>query len=396
LMFLSACYRIPIATSDSGNDTDGGQSETGTLDGGGHGCVGYNGTTCAPNTSCQTGVCSNGDPVSCLCNADGTLSNCTGACPPNADGGMCRSLGSTCDSSHPCCGAYLCINDGGGPTCHESLPPNGCVGYNGTICAPNSTCQTGACSDGSPVTCLCNADGTLSACTGACPPDSDGGGVCRGPGESCDQSNPCCDGLMCNGDLTAPQCIAILPHGDGGACTAEGQSCFGGEPCCPGLTCIGDPTMSVCLRIDNDGGVCSGIGGVCDAMNFCCDGLTCVGDPPGERHCYAIAEGDGGTAPGCILPTDAICALGTSCQYSCGGSTATCTCDATGNLSCGSCGPVVCNGQACADGEICIHPCTGVPLPDGGLPPAVCGTPGQCFTGHGHQSGNDYYCDGCI
>jgi hypothetical protein len=48
-----------------------------------HTCAVSGQPDCAAGQVCQTGTCPNGiTPVTCLCHADGTLGECTGACPP--------------------------------------------------------------------------------------------------------------------------------------------------------------------------------------------------------------------------------------------------------------------------------------------------------------------------
>ncbi|MSP62719.1 MAG: hypothetical protein EXR72_20795 [Myxococcales bacterium] len=149
------------AAVDSGSadaaKSDGAPADSATGDGalpdGGGGCKLFNGKSCPFNTSCQTGTCPGGQPVSCFCRNDGQLL-CTGACPPAPDGGV--SDGGVSDGGAKDGGA-----DGG-------AKDDGCVNPNGGICPKNMSCVIGMCPDKSPITCFCGADGTLGMCTGAC------------------------------------------------------------------------------------------------------------------------------------------------------------------------------------------------------------------------------------
>jgi hypothetical protein len=170
------------------NDLDGGDGgrDSSTTDGsdGGGVCKGATGT-CQPGKGCQVGSCPDGTPVTCLCEANGTLDACTGACPnPAVDaaagcvgfGGVVCAPGSACQTGRCADGTPLsCVCEVGGvlDKCTGACPtnpPGVCTGYGGVACAANEGCVTGRCPDGTPVSCLCQADGTFTACTGGCPP----------------------------------------------------------------------------------------------------------------------------------------------------------------------------------------------------------------------------------
>ncbi len=112
----------------------------------GDGCYlpGYG--VCPRGTSCITGRCPDGTPVSCFCTSDGRPL-CTGACPP------------------------------------PDASPGGCVLPDGNRCALGSTCEVGRCPDGTPITCHC-AEGEHLLCTGACPPPPSDAGITCGEARS--------------------------------------------------------------------------------------------------------------------------------------------------------------------------------------------------------------------
>jgi hypothetical protein len=80
---------VDSGSVDSGS-VDSGSIDSGSIDSGvdssapdgSAGCTGYAGVVCAANQPCVTGRCPNGSPVSCICQADGTFTHCTGACAP--------------------------------------------------------------------------------------------------------------------------------------------------------------------------------------------------------------------------------------------------------------------------------------------------------------------------
>jgi RHS repeat-associated protein len=351
--------------------------------------VAPNGTTCDDGnpctgaSSCQAGVCTGTSPVTCMatdqCHDAGTCNPATGACsnPPKANG-------ATCDDGNACTGASSCQAGacaGTSPVtcvaidqCHAagtcnpatgacSNPPkaNGTTCDDGNACTGASSCQAGACTGTSPVTCVatdqCHDVGTCNPTTGACsnPPKANGA--------TCDDGNACtgassCQAGACTG--TSPvTCLATDQCHDVGTCNPATGACSNpekanGSPCGGGTACTGSSSCQagVCAggspATVDDGNPCTVDS--CDpvtgashvpvaAGTGCSDGLPCSGPEVCDGHgaCVPIADGNSCTTdvcdPGQGLDHVPV-AVGTPCapSASCPGEA---TCDASG--SCSSC-----------------------------------------------------------
>ncbi len=188
------------------------------------------GSACTRSDTCEAGLCTGGDPVTCVpsatCRAAGTCDPTTGLCsdPPATDGAACDD-GRSCTAGDACraglCTATVstcaCSSDDGcqaldqchqqrtcdvpSGACSPSLPvADGAACDDGSLCTSGETCQAGAC--GAPrlvVTCPppaddCHLDG---ACDG-------------GTGECVYPRRP--DGAACSGGrCTAGTCVAAPP-----------------------------------------------------------------------------------------------------------------------------------------------------------------------------------------
>lgn len=181
-------------------------------------------------------------------------------------------------------------------------------------------CEGGGqiCNTGSPGLCSigvteCTIDGTPGACTPKFTPS----------GETCDNVDNDCDGVVDNGEGLCPDPIA--PRCFEGTCVG---SCGGGEFACPaGYSC--DEVTDLCVKSD-------------------CLGITC---PAGERCVAGACQG------GC---TNVVCAAGKECVA-------------------GTCVDL-CQGQVCPEGFICqkgacIADCRCLPCAAG----YECGADGKCF-----------------
>lgn len=277
------CHDPGVCDAQTGLCSNPGKAEGAACD---------DGDPCTQSAVCQAGVCSGGDPVSCVaidqCHEPGTCDKITGACttPPRANGSGC--------------------NDGDG-------------------CTQQDTCQAGICVGAQPVVCValdaCHDAGTCAPATGVCsdPPKADGtscndgndcntgdrclAGSCKATsGLDCDDGNPCTvDGCNVNGACTHTNADDATPCSDQNACTKM-DSCQAGV-CQPGATtsckiteCIlsasCDPLSGACVPMKApDGDAC--IGGTCS------DG-ACVGGggASGAGGAEAGSGGDAGASAG--------------------------------------------------------------------------------------------------
>jgi hypothetical protein len=127
------------------------------------------GSLCTRTDTCQSGICTGADPVTCTaldpCHDAGVCDTGTGLCPnPAKPNGATCSDGNACTAADACSGG-ACV---GGPAtvCDDGNPctddncdsATGCVYTNntapcddGNACTTNDTCQFGTCVPGSPV-----------------------------------------------------------------------------------------------------------------------------------------------------------------------------------------------------------------------------------------------------
>ncbi len=270
-------------------------------------CVGTNkekGSSCDDGNDCTTGD---------ACNDIGV---CSGN--DEEDGKECEEDGNICNGSKHCSDGF-CIVD------PNSLPPEGDIWPDGTLCDDGDVCNgTGVCKageceqistkldDGTPCSDgnICNGIETCQgevckagekAPSGTRCDRNDGcstGGYCDGNGACilenpaaddtpCDDGNACtindyCTSGICNKTETEDRPVEFS---DGGACD-DGNDCTGDGVCMAGVCYSGEPVAdsSVC----DDGNPCTNVGtclsGYCvsgqilDDGTSCDDGNWCNGD----------------------------------------------------------------------------------------------------------------------
>src|SRR5207248_1529039 len=127
------------------------------------------GDACTQTDTCQSGVCTGGDPVVCSasdqCHVAGTCDPASGTCsnPPKANGTAC--------------------NDG-------------------DACTQTDTCQSGVCTGSNPVVCpasdQCHDAGTCDTATGPCSNPHTTNGTACSDGDACTQTDTCQSGT-CTG-----------------------------------------------------------------------------------------------------------------------------------------------------------------------------------------------------
>ncbi len=233
------------------------------------------GNACTRMDTCQAGVCSGSNPVTCTasdqCHTAGTCSPATGTCsnPAKANGTSCNdgnacSTGDACTNGQ-CMGAPMACNDGNacttdscsGGACVFNPNTNPCNDGNG--CTVGDTCSGGSCLGGAPRDCndnqACTADAcdpTVGACTHTTTPEC---GTCDAGGCTTCQT----------------------------ACTASREQCMQG--CLDGFfSCLNGCTSTYCAPF------CQVDYGAC--LNAC----------PVEATCKSVCETGNGCAAGCTQP----------------------------------------------------------------------------------------------
>lgn len=241
------------------------------------------GLNCQDGDACTTGdVCLAG-----LCVAGGTL-----VC---SDGNLCTadSCGKDTGCSYPALTGAC--EDGNPCTTGESCNGGACTGGSGLSCDDANVCTTDSCDSqsGCNHTALQNACSDGNFCTVG---DSCSAGACIPGG----QALTCADNAVCTSDYCDPQsgCVYAansLPCNDGDACTANdtcaGGQCVSGTPCkkcttaadcSDGNSCTTDTCSAEtgCAN-PNTPGSCDD-GSVCTTTDACTEG-TCIGG--GSLNC---------------------------------------------------------------------------------------------------------------
>ncbi len=206
------------------------------------------GSACTQTDTCQAGVCTGGNPVTCTasdqCHSPGACDPTSGICsnPNKTDGATCND-GEACTAGDACksgaCAGTVNCDDGNactadacsnaGACTHTAIANGSCNDQNGcttgdmcvgTSCVGATTCDTNAsCSgSGATATCACKAgwSGTGFACATTC-----GDGVVAGT-EGCD------DGNVASEDGCSAKCAV-----------ETGWSCSGAtKSTCTALSCL--------------------------------------------------------------------------------------------------------------------------------------------------------------
>jgi len=248
-----------------------------------------NGTACNDNnactqtSTCQAGVCTGANPVVCTasdqCHVVGVCNPMTGVCSnPNAPNGTACTDGNACTQTDTC-QTGMCT--GGNPvvctpsdqchvagTCNPALgicsnpnAPNGTPCTDGNACTQADTCQTGMCTGGNPVVCTpsdqCHVAGTCNPANGTCSnPNAPNGTACT-DGNACTQADTCQTGMCTGGNpvvcMASDQCHVVgMCNPMSGVCTTpnapNGTPCNDGSACttadaCQGGTCTGGASI---------------------------------------------------------------------------------------------------------------------------------------------------------
>jgi len=253
------------------------------------------------NSSCQSGVCTEGTAPTCddglICNGTETCVAATGCqagtaepdgapcdegagqnsdlCDSSCQSGACAVVAAVCDDGLICNGTEGCDSSSGctaGTAEPDGTPCDEGTGENSNMC--DSACQTGVCNPGTAVACddglICNGTESCDPALGCQP------GTAAAAGTACDEgagenNNPCdssCQAGACTdvtpADLGQPcddayECTVNTCDGTGACMTVEDDSycdninagdlcrpdCFGGATGCGtppvGMTLVCDP-----------------------------------------------------------------------------------------------------------------------------------------------------------
>ena len=279
------------------------------------------GNACTHTDTCQSGVCTGGNPVVCpapnQCHDPGTCNPATGSCsnPTKFDGSTCND-GNACTQSDTCetgvcTGGNLVVcptpdqcHDAGtcnpaSGTCSNPAKPDGTTCNDGNACTQTDACQTGVCRGTNAVVCTaqdqCHDAGTCNPATGTC------SNPVKFEGAACDDGNDCtiadgCHASVCIGTPLPGCCLDDTACDDGIACTDDRcvtRACVHvplDERCGPRQDCA----VPVCVPSDPAAGASGCILRPVDDEVFCTeDGDPCTADTCRGGSCQHVAAGGG-------------------------------------------------------------------------------------------------------
>ena len=256
------------------------------------------GLFCTENDVCQAGVCVGGTALFCP-----SLGSCfIGVCDEALQ--TCKNVpgndGAQCEDDNPCTYAGTC-NSG---VCSQG-PPVSCSVFDSQctkgVCDPvlgckavpfnqggpcddgqGSPCSTGMCTDGQCGSIPTNEGGFCDDGLYCTIEDECSAGTCQGVPNTCAAPGDVCMVGSCN--EATDTCVAV-PGNNGAACD-DGNDCTAGETCSAG-TCVGGQPA-------NEGGVCDDDEG-CTAGTTCANGI-CTNATSTITTC---GDGDACCPPGC-------------------------------------------------------------------------------------------------
>jgi hypothetical protein len=282
------------------------------------------GNECTANECDGAGACVAIDlPAATPCTDDGNVctdDECDGAglCTHPANSGPCDD-GLFCNGTDTCAAGACSLHAGdpctGGGECNDSCneSADNCADTGGTPCTDDGNeCTADECNGAGacaaialPATTPCTDDG--NGCTDD---ECNGAGVCAHPANS----DPCNDGLFCNG-----------------ADTCAGGSCAGhaGDPCTGGSECNQDCNEAADNCFDFTGTACTD-SNACTTADACNGAGTCVGGPPPNCNdsdvctddscvpatgCENVFNGDVGCNPVFVSPSGSgfLCSQASPC-----------------------------------------------------------------------------------
>ena len=198
------------------------------------------GNACTVADTCQAGACASGAPVTCTasdaCHVAGICNPGTGVCSnpaatngsPCSDGNACTQSDScqaglctgsnpvTCTASDPCHVAGACSPGTG--LCSNPAASDGTPCSDGNGCTQSDSCQAGLCTGSNPVTCTasdqCHVAGACSPGTGLCSNPAASDGTPCSDGDACTANDACSAGACGGAPLLVPSEVADLGFTD--------------------------------------------------------------------------------------------------------------------------------------------------------------------------------------
>jgi hypothetical protein len=225
--------------------------------------------------------------TTCVCQADGTVGLCTGACPPDAaivsDAVVtCTQNGQTYQAGEviriSACASCVCQQDGTIGMCTGDCPPDGAIAVDGpvTCTLDGRTYEVGErYNPGSCMSCACMPDGTWGMCTGACPPPTDAApDVTSGPAALCVntggqvKTSLCCLSTSDFPSECAPGPCGCAPDDSHtiNICSCPAGTCFESDRGCVGIPGVCTPGAD---QTCNDNPAFSSIHGTCQSDGSC-------------------------------------------------------------------------------------------------------------------------------
>ena len=363
-----------------------------------------NGTTCTDSNactqmdSCQNGTCVGANPVVCTaldqCHSVGTCNTMTGVCSnPN------KSNGTTCNDNNLCTQTDTCqtgVCTGSNPVtctaldqchtagtcdmvtgmCSNPAKANGAACTDANACTQSDTCQNGTCVGANPVVCTaldqCHNVGTCNTGTGVCSNPNKANNTACNDSNACTQSDTCQNGT-CTG-ANPVVCTAMDACHDVGTCNtgtgvcsnpakANGTACNDGSLCttsdvCTGGTCGGTPVLCTPNQCQT-GGMCAAGTGMCSFTNKA-DGTTCNDNDLCTTSDQCTGGTCGGTAVVCTpnqCQTGGTCVAGTGlCSFTNKPDATSCNdnndCTLSDECTAGTCGSTMfaASGTSCNSG----------------------------------------------
>lgn len=362
------------------------------------------GSACTQTDTCQGGVCLGASPVTCgasdQCHTAGACDPSTGACsnPAKKDGtacadtslctqtdtcqaGVCTGANPiSCTASDQCHTAGTCVAATG--KCSNPAKKDGTACVDSSLCTQTDTCQAGSCTGSNPVVCpasdQCHDAGTCDATTGTCSNPAKPDATPCNDSKACTSADKCSKGVCGGGAVTCNDGIVCTvdscqePTGcnfDQSKCGCskdgdcnDGNACNGVETCnLSTLTCVAGTTVS-CSGLDDACNV-----GVCDSKTGACKATPRM-DGTGCDDGNACTKVDSCAAGKCTGSSAVTCTATDQCHDvgSCDKATGVCS------------NPNKTNGSGCTDGNACTQTDTCQTGVCTGSNPVVCTPSNQC------------------